>query len=420
MISDIAGERAELLEAYQENRKRSRFLFDLPSSKAYEDRPIPLRHPFVFYEGHIPGFSFLTLVRFALGAPAIDEQLEKLFQRGIDPGNLSEADAAAPQAWPSRDQVKAFARECDEHVVDALRHARIDDPSNPQLVHAEAAYNIIEHEQMHHETLLYILHQLALDRKQRLPVEYHDAERPPYRRVLVDAGIATLGARRGAIPFGWDNEFEETTIEVPAFEIDVDDVTNGDYLAFVETGAEPPPFWRRENGEWRLLTQFDLISLPRSWPVYVTQKQAAAYAQWKGMRLPTEAEYHRAAFGSPDGRERAFPWGEAKPDSTRGNFDFERFDPVPIASYPSGASAWGVNDLIGNGWEWTSTPFAPLPGFQPMASYKVYSADFFDGEHFVMKGASPVTNARLIRRSFRNWFRADYPYVYATFRCVAR
>jgi len=79
-------------------------------------------------------------------------------------------------------------------------------------------------------------------------------------------------------------------------------------------------------------------------------------------------------------------------------------------------SAWGVHDLIGNGWEWTATPFGPFDGFAPMASYPVYSADFFDGRHFVMKGASPVTSHHLVRRSFRNWFYADYPYMFATFR----
>ena len=134
------------------------------------------------------------------------------------------------------------------------------------------------------------------------------------------------------------------------------------------------------------------------------------------MRLATEAEYHRAAFGTPQGPERAFPWGEETPAAVHGNFGFQRYDPEPVDAHPAGASAWGVHDLIGNGWEWTSTPFAPFAGFEPMASYPQYSADFFDGKHFVMKGASPVTATELIRRSFRNWFYADYPYMYAKFR----
>jgi formylglycine-generating enzyme required for sulfatase activity len=163
---------------------------------------------------------------------------------------------------------------------------------------------------------------------------------------------------------------------------------------------------------------FEDVDLPPAWPVYVSHAEAAAYARWQGARLPTEAEYHRAAFGEPSGRERAQPWGAEPPDATRGLFDFVSWSPVAVGRYPAGQSAWGVHDLAGNGWEWTSTVFAPFPGFTPMASYPEYSADFFDGQHLVMKGASPATAAALVRRSFRNWFRPTYPYVYATFRCV--
>jgi len=74
--------------------------------------------------------------------------------------------------------------------------------------------------------------------------------------------------------------------------------------------------------------------------------------------------------------------------------------------------------LVGNGWEWTSTVFAPFDGFRAAPSYPGYSANFFDGEHYVIKGGSPRTAARLLRRSFRNWFRPEYPYVYGTFRCI--
>jgi formylglycine-generating enzyme required for sulfatase activity len=162
---------------------------------------------------------------------------------------------------------------------------------------------------------------------------------------------------------------------------------------------------------------FESIPLPPSWPVYVTWAEAAAFAAWDGARLPTEAEYHRAAFGTPDGHERAYPWGD-EPPGGRGVFDFVRWDPAPVGSRPEGASAFGVHDLVGNGWEWTSSVFAGFDGFSPLRTYPEYSADFFDGQHFVMKGASPVTAAVLLRRGFRNWFRPRYPYVYATFRCV--
>jgi len=135
-------------------------------------------------------------------------------------------------------------------------------------------------------------------------------------------------------------------------------------------------------------------------------------------RLMTEAEFQRAAYGRPGGGESRFPWGSDEPSARHGVFDFVSWDPQPAGSHPAGASAWGVEDLAGNGWEWTSSTFMPFPGFKPMASYPEYSADFFDGEHFVMKGASPATAHELLRPSFRNWFRARYPYVYATFRCA--
>ena len=144
---------------------------------------------------------------------------------------------------------------------------------------------------------------------------------------------------------------------------------------------------------------FDSEPLPPDWPVYVSQAEASAYARWKGRRLMTEAEWHRAAEGA-----------------TPGHVDFAGFDPIPVGSHPQTASVWGVYELIGNGWEWTSTVFAPFAGFAPMRSYPEYSADFFDGRHYVMKGGSPATAIELTRPSFRNWFRGNYPYVYAKFR----
>jgi len=122
--------------------------------------------------------------------------------------------------------------------------------------------------------------------------------------------------------------------------------------------------------------------------------------------------------GTPDSTERAYPWGEDSPDPTRGHFGYAGWDPVAAGSRPAGASAWGVHDLVGNGWEWTSTVFAPFQGFRPMPSYPEYSAEFFDGQHVVLKGASPATAHELLRPSFRNWFRPHYPYVYASFRCA--
>ncbi|HLW37051.1 MAG TPA: SUMF1/EgtB/PvdO family nonheme iron enzyme [Candidatus Eremiobacteraceae bacterium] len=410
-------ERADLLDWYRRNRERSLQLFDMIDPDAYYSKPIPLRHPIVFYEGHLPAFSFITLARNALGRPSIDAQLEKLFQRGIDPADEKAAAAHAVAAWPSRQEVRAFGRACDEAIVLAMLEMR---GAHSGDLPVQAAYTILEHEQMHHETLLYIYHQLPYHLKHRPAngAPPPDATPPQYARAKVPAGSATLGARRGET-FGWDNEFEQTVVEVPAFEIDAHSVTNADYLAFVKAGGPVPSFWSEKDGRWLLQCMFEEVPLPASWPVYVTHEHAAAFAEWKGMRLPTEAEFHRAAFGTPSGGERAYPWGAEPPSYAHGNFNFHTWDPEPAGSHPAGASAWRVHDLVGNGWEWTASTFRPLPGFAPMQTYPQYSADFFDEQHYVVKGASAVTARELIRRSFRNWYRPNYPYVYAKFRCVA-
>jgi formylglycine-generating enzyme required for sulfatase activity len=412
--------RDRLIEWYRACRRITRTLFTIPTAEAYFDRPIKLRNPIVFYEGHIPAFGVNTLIKLALKRPGIDEGFETLFARGIDPEN-EEAAKTPTDFWPARDDIQAYGRDADDLIARAMCDGPIDDGLEPQRRNAEAAFTIIEHEQMHQETLLYLFHELPYEKKNAIaPIR----ENPALSRgnivkdmVRIPAGEATLGAPGS--DFGWDNELPEMRVAVDAFSIDRHDVTNGDYLEFViATKRTPPHFWLERDGEWQWRGMFEAVPLPLDAPVYVTHDEAEAYAAWRGKRLPTESEYHRAAFGSPSGEERQFPWGDALPDTTHGNFGFTHWDPVPIGSYPAGASAWGVEDLVGNGWEWTSTIFDGFPGFAPMSSYPEYSADFFDRKHYVMKGASPATAPELIRRSFRNWFRPSYPFVYATFRCA--
>jgi gamma-glutamyl hercynylcysteine S-oxide synthase len=397
--------REGLVDWYRSARARTRELFAIVTPDAYYDRPIALRNPIVFYEGHLPGFSVNTLVKLAHKRKGVDERLETLFARGIDPAD--EASVPAESAWPSRDDVQAFAAACDDLVIDALRNAPLEDEHVPELRGGEAVFTVLEHELMHQETLMYLLHQLPYEKKnkasgfRRPALIAKPSGRPLSHAVTVPAGIATLGLERSH--FGWDNEFPAHEIHVPAFTIDAYNVTNGDYLEYMQaTGARAPHFWARGDDHWCFRGMFELQPLNLDAPVYVTHDEAAAYARWKGKRLPTEAELDRAAY--------------AEPYEPQGNFDFAHLEPVSVGQYAP--NALGIYDLVGNGWEWTSTTFAGFAGFEPMPSYTLYSADFFDDAHYVLKGASPVTPRELVRRSFRNWFRPNYPYVYATFRCV--
>jgi iron(II)-dependent oxidoreductase len=443
-LSTSTFTRQALAGWYRRNRARSKALFDLISEEAYYQRPIALRHPIVFYEGHLPAFSFNTLVKRGLGEPGIDSRLETLFARGIDPHEsavpTTDSGRNLHGGWPARETLQQFAAEADRRVLDALEHADLDRPGHPLLDRAEAAFAILEHEAMHQETLLYMWHRLPFDDKQR-PAGYQawvDGPSPRQEWIEVPEGRATLGRDRDDLQFGWDNERPAATADVAAFSIERQNVTNAAFLEFVAAGGyreeqwwraedwawvqaegiRHPLFWERQDDAWYWRGMFDLLPLPLSWPVYVSHAEASAYARWRGARLPTEGEFQRAAYGTPSSGARPYPWGAAPPTPVHGAFDFSTWDPHPAGSHDAGRSAWGIDDLVGNGWEWTSTLFAPFAGFSVIPSYPEYSADFFDGEHFVMKGASPATARELVRPTFRNWFRARYPYVYATFRCA--
>jgi iron(II)-dependent oxidoreductase len=422
-------------------RARSDELFEIVRTEALYDRPIPERHRIIFYLGHLEAFDWNLLLE-PLGLASFDPDFDRLFAFGIDPvdGGLPDDQ---PEHWPSLERVRRYNARLRDTLDDSLRIAATEDPGLTRLEHGRLLEVAIEHRLMHAETLCYMLHQLPVERKSRRPVPPSPPARLPAaaRRVEIPAGITTLGMKRThAGPFGWDNEFEEHRVDVPAFTIDAYNVTNQDYLSFVldggyrdrslwsdtgwecisSQGREYPIFWVRRGDSWAYRTMFEEIPVPRNWPVYVSHDEASAYARWAGKELPSEAEWHRAAYATRDGSERAYPWGAEAPRSRHGNFDSQRWDPVPVGSFPDGSSDFGVSDLIGNGWEWTRTPFAPFSGFEPFPFYPGYSANFFDGKHFVMKGGSPRTAACMLRRSFRNWFQPHYPYVYATFRCVER
>lgn len=401
--SAVACDRSAIARWYRRTRERTQRLFEIPADEVRYDRPIPLRNPIVFYEGHLPAFAVNTLLKLARRGKGIDAHFESLFERGIDPEDETAVRDPA-ELWPSREAVQRYSREADHLVERALLDLDDTDP-----VQVEAAVNIVEHELMHQETLLYMFHNLPYSKKRVRELREHSAlsasppaeELAPRRGVSgIPSGPVTLGADAGS--FGWDNEFPQHVVHVAEFEMDRFSVTNDDYLAYMgATGATAPHFWTAVDGEWFWRGMFEMIPLPPEWPVWVTHDEAAAYARWQGRRLPSEAEYGRAAAGA-----------------TGGNFDFTSWDPLPVGSHRGTASRWGVHDLIGNGWEWTSTVFEGFDGFRPMATYPRYSADFFDGQHYVLKGASPATASELVRPSFRNWFRPNYPYVWAKFRTV--
>jgi iron(II)-dependent oxidoreductase len=455
----------QLLERLSIARSQSDALFNMVQADARYERPISERHRIVFYIGHLEAFDWNLLSESVFGLKSVNPQFDRLFAFGIDPvdGGLP---TDLPSDWPSLDAVHDYVSKIrnvlDQQLMAATSELHSQTRNGfPQSTLLNVA---VEHRLMHIETLAYMLHQLPFDMKIQQEARREDSPNlagaaVAHRMVTVSAGSVTLGLPRnvekfGGENFGWDNEYEAHVVDVPAFEIDRYKVTNRQYLEFMAAGGyktrafwtdddwnwktvhqtSHPLFWRKKDvwkkknygpsgHNWAYRTMFDEIPLDEvslDWPVYVSQAEAAAYARWAGKSLPTESEWQRAAYGTPDGHSRAYPWGNEVPNARLGNFDLQRWDPTPVNAFPEGQSSFGVHDMVGNGWEWTSTAFGPFPGFEPFPFYRGYSADFFDGKHFVMKGGSARTAACMLRSTFRNWFQAHYQYVYAGFRCINR
>jgi len=438
----IQGEsvvRESLLERVSDARSKSDGLFDIVRSESLYDRPIPERHRIVFYIGHLEAFDWNLLHENVFGLKSFHPEFDRLFAFGIDPvgGGLP---SDQPSDWPPLDRVRAYVDEIRKSLDEKLAGVSSSHECQRDGFSLDTLLNVaIEHRLMHVETLAYMLHQLPLDRKRReLASLRAESSLVRSEMIKVPTGSVLLGLSRDSDDFGWDNEFDAHIVHVPEFEIDRYMVTNGQFLKFVEAGGydqrelwsgtdwawrtggkiNSPVFWRGREGSWFLRTMFDEVPLPMDWPVYVSHAEAAAYARWAGKALPTEAQWQRAAYGSSDRERRSYPWGNGTPTSTHGNFDLRSWDPMPVNAHPRSQSAFGAEGMLGNGWEWTSTVFGPFPGFQAFPFYRGYSADFFDGKHFVMKGGSARTAACMLRPTFRNWFQAHYQYVYAGFRCV--
>lgn len=413
--------------------ERSDRIFGFVADQALLARPIPLRQPLLFYVGHLPAFAWNHLGRGALGLPSFAPELDALFEAGIDPPDDAEPPRQDDAAlWPPLGRVLEFR----DRVRTELRSVL----GEPAL--AGVLPMVLEHELMHHETLLYMLQELPAAAKRPpadLPAEPSRRGVSPVReRVRVSAGPAHLGTSSGG--FSWDNERPALDVHTEAFEIDSLPVTHREFREFVSAGcyADPrlwtpdgwrwirqshramPHGWTAKADHWSVATLFGDVPFDDAaeWPASVSHCEAEAFARWSGARLPSEHEFHRATYATPDGGLRPHPWGDAAPAPEHANLGLRRFGPTPVGSHPLGVSAFGVHEMVGNGWEWTSTPFRPFPGFRPLDRYRGYSADFFDERHFVLLGGSFATDLRLVRRSFRNWFQPHYPYVFTKFRRV--
>ncbi len=295
----------------------------------------------------------------------------------------------------------------------------------------------VHHECQHQELLVYDLQHMLADL-------YRPARRsdPPARAApgegsaRIGGGLYTMGY--GGDGFCYDIELPEHAVYLEDYEIDLFPVTNRQYAEFVEDGGygtyrhwladgwekvkangwEAPMYWERDGGGW---TTRDFLGSRRIDPdepvCHVSYYEADAYCRWAGKRLPTEAEWEKAACWDEGGqRKTLFPWGDGPPSPERCNLlESHLWACSGAGSYPGGASHYGCQQMVGDAWEWTSSEFSGYPGFR--SGFDEYNDKWFTGQK-VLRGGSFGTPSASIRGSYRNFFRLDERWMIAGFRCA--
>jgi iron(II)-dependent oxidoreductase len=421
--------RARALAGLVAARERTRILTDCVDDHELAAQHSPLMSPLVWDLAHIGNQEELWLLRAVGGRESMRPDIDPLYDAFEHPRAERPSLPLLPPA-----EARAYAAEVRGRVVDLLETAPLH---GSRLLDAGFAFGMVaQHEQQHDETML-ITHQLrsgpaALDAPD--PPAPTDAVGLP-SDALVPAGEFVMGT--STEPWALDNERPAHRVELPPFRIDTTPVTCGAYLRFIEDGGYrearwwtpegwaqvrqqglfAPLFWHQEGGGW-LRRRFGVTEqVPVDEPVlHVSWYEADAYARWAGRRLPTEAEWEKAArFDPATGRSRRYPWGDADPAPEHANLGQRHLRPARAGAYPAGASPYGVRQLIGDVWEWTASDFLPYPGFAAFP-YREYSQVFFGSDHKVLRGGSFAVDQVACRGTFRNW---DYPVrrqIFAGFR----
>ncbi|HEX5404892.1 MAG TPA: ergothioneine biosynthesis protein EgtB [Pseudonocardiaceae bacterium] len=430
-IGSIERLRDSVEQALRRARHRSSTLTDAVDDDDLVKQHSTLMSPLVWDLAHIGNQEELWLVRDVGGREPVREDIDQLY----DAFQHSRASRPSlPLLNPA--QARGYVREVRDKVLDVLAAAPLE--GTPLQERAFAFGMIAQHEQQHDETML-ATHQL---RTGPAVLDAPPPQRPPAGQrlpaeVIVPAGPFTMGT--SAEPWALDNERPAHQVHVDAYAIDTVPVTNGAYLRFIAAGGYDDPRWWSEQG-WAHRKEIDLCA-PRFWSrdgdgwvrnrfgviepvpvdepvVHVCFYEAEAYARWAGRRLPTEAEWEKAArFDPATGRSRRFPWGDDEPTPERANLGQRHLRPAEVGAYPAGASALGVHQLVGDVWEWTASDFTAYPGFVAFP-YREYSEVFFGPDYKMLRGGSFGTDQVACRGTFRNW---DYPIrrqIFAGFRCA--
>jgi ergothioneine biosynthesis protein EgtB len=331
---------------------------------------------------------------------------------------------------PTVNETLAYYQLINERVEDFIKN-RMDENDTNFIKMA------LNHECQHQELLVYdIQHLLASTYK---PVKKNFLSQPSKVEsisVSVQGGLYEMGY--SGKDFCYDIELPEHKVYLNPYQIDAFPVTNKMYLNFIEDGGyedfrfwlsdgwdavkkngwEAPMYWEKENGKWLRHDFRGKLEINENEPVCnVSFYEADAYCKWAKKRLPTEAEWEKAAcWDEARQKKTIYPWGDESPTENHANLlESYLWSPSEIGSYPQGKSHYGCYQMMGDVWEWTSSEFVGYPGFK--SGFAEYNDKWFTSQK-VLRGSSFATPAYSIRNSYRNFFRPDERWMFAGFRCA--
>lgn len=386
----------------------------------------PLMSPLVWDLAHVGSFEEQWLLGAVAGVAPRRPEIDRIYDAFEHPRSSR---PSLPMLRPA--EARAYLSGVRSHVLDVLGGTDLE---GRELVRDGFVWQmVVQHEHMHDETMLATLQLRGGPRT--LPP---DAPLPPGRPVAPDDVPVPGGEGVGGTstdPWALDNERPAHPVHLPGFRIDRFPVTNGQYAEFVRAGGyDDPRLWDpvgwahlQASGRRRPMTWSEdcatLVRFGQQQPVdpaepvqHVCFWEADAYARWAGRRLPTEQEWERACGWDPvAGRLRRYPWGDQEPNAGRANLGGRAARPAQVGAYPAGASAYGVEQLVGDVWEWTSSGFDPWPGTRAFP-YAEYSQVFYGGDFRCLRGGSWATHPSAVRTTFRNWDLPVRRQVFAGFR----
>ena len=424
---------ARLVEHYRaalaEARERTLALVAQVSGEDLDRVHDPLVSPLVWDLGHIAAFEDLWLCQRAGGLAPLRPELAEVYDAVATP---RPGRGTAP--YLRRDDALEFMHAVRERALGVLERVDLSPGGDRLNANAFVWEMLVQHEHQHDETMLQTL-QLAAPgvyAPERPAPPAAAREGPP--TVRVPPGSFLMGDPGEG--FAYDNERPRHDRVLRGYSIDRTPVTNGDFARFVDDrGYRTREAWSSEGWAWKerecverplywsadgCERRFDRIEpLDPDMPVmHVSWYEADAYARWAGKRLPTEAEWEKAAcWDAEERRPRRYPWGDDPPTPARANIDQLRFGPVPVGAL-AGATPEGVASLLGDCWEWTASHLTGYPGFRAFP-YRAYSEVFFGCGYRVLRGASWATRPGVARNTLRDWDLPQRRQIFAGFRCVS-